>query len=64
MSPRCSAGADDCATFWLYQAVGLASHSAISMTNATSETGPRAQAKTAGARFLGKFTVPRRYATV
>jgi MFS family permease len=27
------------------------------MTNATSETGPRAQAKTAGARFLGKFTV-------
>jgi MFS family permease len=27
------------------------------MTTATSETGPRAQAKTAGARFLGKFTV-------
>ena len=27
------------------------------MTNATSETGPRAEAKTAGARFLGKFTV-------
>jgi len=29
------------------------------MTNATSATGPKAQAKTAGARFLGKFTVLR-----
>jgi MFS family permease len=29
------------------------------MTDATSEAGPRAQAKTAGARFLGKFTVLR-----
>lgn len=29
------------------------------MTDATSETGPKAQAKTAGARFLGKFTVLR-----
>jgi MFS family permease len=27
------------------------------MTNATTDTGPQAQAKTAGARFLGKFTV-------
>jgi MFS family permease len=27
------------------------------MTNATSDTGPQAQAKTAGARFLEKFTV-------
>jgi MFS family permease len=27
------------------------------MSNATSETGPKAHAKTAGARFLGKFTV-------
>jgi MFS family permease len=27
------------------------------MTNATSDTGPQAQGKTVGARFLGKFTV-------
>ena len=43
-------------------AAGLVSDSAISMTAANSENGQKAQAKTAGARFLRKFTVLKRAA--